>query len=242
MEFIRGPNARRPFAARCTVQCQCGHKDRDRALSRRFGRTCCRPPAPRHQGAERDDGGRWASCAHGFRRRRRIWPRSPDRPRGHTALSRTRAPVRRKRLGPKRHLQHRCAALPRSDGIVSGRRDGESRVGRFAKRKSASTIFEFPRKFLTVFYFPHRASWLALTLDMLFWRVTGTIVGTVPSSRCSSSDTFLTPRLERLRQTTARSEDLPLGTVRVVRPLGRCLPEAGHAEFRPARPGKSGSQ
>jgi hypothetical protein len=37
---------------------------------------------------------------------------------------------------------------------------------------------------------------------MLFWRVSGTIVGAVPSSRCSSSDTFLTPRLERLRQTT----------------------------------------
>ena len=59
---------------------------------------------------------------------------------------------------------------------------------------------------------------------------------------CSSSDTFLTPRLERLRQTTARSEDLPLGTVRVVRPPGRRLPEAGHAEFRPARSDKSGSQ
>jgi hypothetical protein len=40
-------------------------------------------------------------------------------------------------------------------------------------------IFIFPRKSFTLFHFTDRASWLVLALRAHFWRVTGTIVGTV---------------------------------------------------------------
>ena len=49
---------------------------------------------------------------------------------------------------------------------------------RFAKRNPPLDIFDFPRKSFAIFYFPDRASWLALALDTLFWRVSRTIVGT----------------------------------------------------------------
>jgi hypothetical protein len=40
--------------------------------------------------------------------------------------------------------------------------------------------FNFPRKSFRFFYFSEQATWLVLALEALFWRVTGTIVGTVP--------------------------------------------------------------
>jgi hypothetical protein len=46
-----------------------------------------------------------------------------------------------------------------------------------------SDIFDFPRKSFTLFHFTDRLSRLALALDTLSWRVSGTIVGTVLSSR-----------------------------------------------------------
>jgi hypothetical protein len=36
--------------------------------------------------------------------------------------------------------------------------------------------------------FPDRASWLAWALDTLFWRVSGTIVGTVPYATSVAAD------------------------------------------------------
>ena len=60
------------------------------------------------------------------------------------------------------------------------RRLPESRVRRFAKRKSASRTSSI---FLANPHFQHfanRATWLPLALEALFWRVAGTIVGTVP--------------------------------------------------------------
>jgi hypothetical protein len=42
-----------------------------------------------------------------------------------------------------------------------------------------SDIFDSPRKSFRLFTFFNQATWLVLALEMLFWRVTGTIVGTV---------------------------------------------------------------
>jgi hypothetical protein len=40
-----------------------------------------------------------------------------------------------------------------------------------------------PCRSFAIFYFPDRAGWLVLALDTLFWRVSWTIVGTVPTTR-----------------------------------------------------------
>ena len=68
------------------------------------------------------------------------------------------------------------------------RRLPESRVKRFAKRKSASrtsSIFLVnPSRSSTS---PTAASWLPLALKTLFWRVSGTIVGTVDAETVALS-------------------------------------------------------
>jgi hypothetical protein len=43
-----------------------------------------------------------------------------------------------------------------------------------------SSNLDVPRKSFAIFYFPDRARWLVLALEMLFWRVAGTVLGTVP--------------------------------------------------------------
>ena len=50
-----------------------------------------------------------------------------------------------------------------------------------SKRKSASRPSSiFLANPFTFIYFPNRATWLLLAPEALFWRVAGTIVGTVP--------------------------------------------------------------
>ncbi len=66
-------------------------------------------------------------------------------------------------------------------------------VQRFAKRKSAShTFVDFPRKSFRLFTFFNQATWLVLALETLFWRVTGTIVGTVPHETSVAADALVT--------------------------------------------------
>jgi len=56
---------------------------------------------------------------------------------------------------------------------------------RFAKTEiRLSDTFDFPRKSFRLFHFTYQATWLALALEALFWRVSGTIVGTVPTWAC----------------------------------------------------------
>jgi hypothetical protein len=43
-----------------------------------------------------------------------------------------------------------------------------------------SDILDLPPEFFTLFHFGDRASWRALAPDALFWRVTGTTLGTGP--------------------------------------------------------------
>jgi hypothetical protein len=62
------------------------------------------------------------------------------------------------------------------------RRRPASDVGGLETR--LSTNLDFPRKSFIIFYFPDRASWLALALNALFWRVSGTIAGTVQPCVC----------------------------------------------------------
>jgi hypothetical protein len=54
---------------------------------------------------------------------------------------------------------------------------------RAVSERVLSDIFAFPRKSFTYFHFTDRSSWLALALGTPFCRVSGTIVGTVLSSR-----------------------------------------------------------
>jgi hypothetical protein len=96
------------------------------------------------------------------------------------------------------------------------RRLPESRVERFAKRNSASRtssiclsdILNFPRKSFRFFSFSDQAKWLALALEALFRRVTGTIVGRIFVIAIRRSGESITPRVECLGQTSRASSSL----------------------------------
>ncbi len=62
---------------------------------------------------------------------------------------------------------------------------------------------DFPRKSVTFCHFSNQTIWLALALKALFWRVTGTIVGTVLRAFVPSARTAL----ECGRSTSARLLD-----------------------------------
>ena len=57
------------------------------------------------------------------------------------------------------------------------------RLSRILLNPRLSDIVDFPRKCFTYFNFLGRASWLLLALEACFWRVTGTIVGTIDAER-----------------------------------------------------------
>ena len=81
-----------------------------------------RPPASRHQGAERDGRRRRPGGVDGLRHRPRPGRRTGDRARRNAPLSRPRSAGGRERQSAKRDLQHRCPALSTVDRIVSGPR------------------------------------------------------------------------------------------------------------------------
>ena len=74
--------------------------------------------------------------------------------------------------------------MAEGDGLLNGTR--------------LSDIFNFPRKSFTLFHFTDRATWLPLALETLFWRVTGTIVGTLPSAQRRRARAILEQSVTRI--------------------------------------------
>jgi hypothetical protein len=67
------------------------------------------------------------------------------------------------------------------NGLVDRRRPA-SMSGAWKRASRPTSIFLVNPSI--IFYFPDRASWLALALNALFWRVSGTIAGTVQPCVC----------------------------------------------------------